>query len=88
MYSAISQNPRAKPSLCLIAPAFNEEQVLLDSLQVLESKLTQMIENGTISNKSALLLVDDGSSDSTWGIAETHFSKHLLNTNTDSPPPP
>ena len=77
------------PRLYLVVPAFNEEKVLLESLCVLESKLTQMIQASVIAKESALVLVDDGSSDRTWEIAKAHFDKrHMRNVALSWAPPP
>ena len=77
------------PKIYLVVPAFNEEQVLLESLCVLESKLTQMIQSNAIAKESALVLVDDGSSDRTWEIAKSHFDeRYVRDAVLNSPPPP
>ena len=77
------------PKLYLVVPAFNEEQVLLESLCVLESELTQMIQSNAIAKESALVLVDDGSSDRTWEIAKAHFDeRYMRDAALNSPPPP
>lgn len=78
----------ASPKLYLVVPAFNEEQVLLESLCVLESKLTQMIQSNAIAKESALVLVDDGSSDRTWEIAKAHFDERYMRDPALNPPPP
>lgn len=76
----------ASPKLYLVVPAFNEEQVLLESLCVLESKLTQMIQSNAIAKESALVLVDDGSSDRTWEIAKAHFDERYMRDPALNPP--
>ncbi len=54
--------------LAIVVPCYNEEEVLPDSITKLRGVLNEMKESGSISKKSFLLLVDDGSKDRTWEI--------------------
>ncbi|MFT8309840.1 MAG: glycosyltransferase family 2 protein [Sporolactobacillus sp.] len=54
--------------LCIIVPCFNEEAVLPETIKVLTGILNSLSETGTISRKSFILFVDDGSSDKTWQL--------------------
>lgn len=56
--------------LYIVIPCFNEEEVLLETNTRLLSLLISMIEEGVISERSRLLYVNDGSSDSTWSLIE------------------
>ena len=57
--------------LYLVIPCYNEEKVLpLTSGQFLR-KLKSLIAEGTISDESRILFVDDGSKDMTWDIITT-----------------
>ena len=60
--------------LCLIVPCFNEEEILNYSAPILKEKLEKLIEKKKISDKSKILFVDDGSTDTTWNII-TNFHK-------------
>lgn len=54
--------------LYVVIPCYNEEDVLLETQQRLTNKLKKMIEEGSISEKSRIVFVDDGSKDHTWEI--------------------
>ena len=59
--------------LCIVIPCYNEEASLCRTVQEVDRKLTFLIDNKRITNDSYMLLVDDGSIDSTWDIiAESH----------------
>jgi polyisoprenyl-phosphate glycosyltransferase len=57
-----------KPVLGLILPCYNEEQVLEDSFQKLNSLFHTLIDDSKISPSSFMCFVDDGSRDSTWEV--------------------
>lgn len=58
----------SKPVLTIVVPCYNEEEVLETTIKVLDTKITQFINNNIVSEKSNILFVDDGSSDRTWSI--------------------
>lgn len=59
--------------LYIVVPCYNEEEVLPETARRLAAKLTALTESGTISPRSRVLLVDDGSRDGTWQrICEIH----------------
>lgn len=62
------------PILYLVIPCYNEEQVLPITAPIFVGKLGELIDKKEISEKSRVLFVNDGSSDSTWEIIEG-FSK-------------
>lgn len=53
-------------ALYIVVPCYNEEEVLPESARVLRMKLQTLIGAGKVSAQSRILLVDDGSRDSTW----------------------
>ena len=57
-----------KPVLYFVVPCFNEQEVLPITLPAFLGKLSSLEKDGLISNKSKLLLVDDGSRDNTFSI--------------------
>ena len=57
-------------SLYIVVPCYNEEEVLPESARVLRMKLHSLIGAGKVNADSRILLVDDGSRDSTWQIIE------------------
>ena len=58
----------SKPILSLVIPCFNEEEVITDTFEKLNSYKTELVQKGLISSKSLIIFVDDGSKDNTWKI--------------------
>lgn len=56
------------PTLYLIIPCYNEEEVLPISKDIIEDKMKTLIKNKTIKKDSKILFIDDGSKDDTWNI--------------------
>lgn len=52
----------------LVIPCYNEQEVLPETSKRLSQKINSLILSNKISSKSRIMLVDDGSSDSTWQI--------------------
>ncbi len=68
-----------KPAvLYMVVPCYNEEAVLETTASVLEKKYAQLIEKKLISEKSRIVFVNDGSSDSTWSIISRLHSENPL----------
>ena len=61
------ENKKLK-TLYLIAPCYNEEQVLPLTYSIFTNKLKDLIEQKRINKDSKVLFVDDGSLDNTWNI--------------------
>lgn len=57
-----------KPSLCIVIPCYNEEEVLPITAPKFLEKILQLGREGKISGESKIMFVDDGSKDSTWEI--------------------
>lgn len=57
-------------TLYFVIPCYNEEAVLKESSAAVLKKLSDLIESEQISDKSRIVLVNDGSTDSTWSIIE------------------
>lgn len=57
--------------LAIIVPCYNEEQILRESVATLLAQLSRMSQEQLIREDSYLLLVNDGSSDSTWEITRS-----------------
>ncbi|OTA25678.1 glycosyltransferase [Alloscardovia macacae] len=57
---------REKPALAIVVPCFNESEVLERTAEVLAEKVRVLVGSGSISEKSRILFVDDGSRDDTW----------------------
>ncbi|GFH42784.1 glycosyl transferase [Lactococcus hodotermopsidis] len=60
-----------QPTLTLIIPAYNEAEVLPETIRELTPILTQMIDSQKISPNSKILFVNDGSKDQTWELITT-----------------
>lgn len=56
------------PVLYIITPCYNEERVLPLTVPIFLKKLSKLENAGKISPDSRLLMVDDGSSDTTWQV--------------------
>ncbi len=56
------------PSLAVVIPCYNEEEMLPKTLATMLSLRESMIAKGKISEASKIYLVDDGSKDKTWKI--------------------
>lgn len=57
-----------KPTLYLIVPCYNEEEVLPLTAPAFRNELQRLVDVGKISADSSILFVDDGSDDDTWEI--------------------
>lgn len=58
-------------TLYILAPCYNESEVLPLSSKVFRDKLKQLVNEGKISENSKVAFVDDGSEDNTWSIIES-----------------
>jgi glycosyltransferase involved in cell wall biosynthesis len=56
--------------LGIVIPCYNEEAVLVETTQRVETLFNEMIKNREISDDSFVCFVDDGSRDKTWEIIE------------------
>lgn len=56
------------PSLYMIIPCYNEEEVLPITSKLFLNELVDLTEKGKISPDSRIMFVNDGSKDSTWDI--------------------
>ncbi len=69
---------RKTPSLVIILPCYNEEEVLDISKNHLLNKLNNLIEEKIINEKSKLCFVDDGSKDKTWEILGSYNETAII----------
>lgn len=58
-------------TLYILAPCYNESEVLPLTSKIFLDKLKELISDGKISEKSRVVFVDDGSKDTTWKIIES-----------------
>lgn len=57
-----------EPIVYFVIPCYNEEEVLSETVKRLTEKFDSMRKEGLASEKSRMLLVDDGSKDKTWEL--------------------
>ena len=67
---------RKKGILYIVVPCYNEEEALLPSAKSLLDKLDALRESGTVSKKSRIVFVDDGSRDKTWELITQLYHEH------------
>src|SRR5690606_12821864 len=56
------------PSLAIVIPCYNEEEMLPKTLATMLDLRDAMINKGKINGSSKIYLVDDGSKDNTWKL--------------------
>ena len=61
-------NREQNPTVYLVIPCYNEEEVLPETVGRLTQKLDAMRAAGLANEHSRMLLVDDGSKDRTWEL--------------------
>ena len=59
------------PTLTIVVPCYNEEDVLPETARRLDILLTKLIDDNCIAAHSHVCFVDDGSKDRTWSIIKT-----------------
>ncbi len=67
---------RQEPTLTVVVPCYNEEEVLPETANRLGTLLADLIRSGDIDQASHILFVDDGSKDMTWQLIETFALKN------------
>ena len=76
-----------KPTLYIVIPCYNEEEVLPITAPMFLSKLKELAKGGKISDESRVVFEDDGSKDRTWEIinsfaeSDAHFKGISLSRN-------
>ena len=64
------------PILFIVAPCFNEEDVLPETSKRLAEKIEFLCAKEEISEQSKIFFIDDGSMDNTWEIIEKYYSEN------------
>ena len=67
-----------KPSLLLIMPCYNEQEIIGSTINRTMHLINELIEKELISETSKLLFIDDGSKDNTWEIIKKRSDNKLL----------
>lgn len=65
-------------TLYLVVPCYNEEEVLPETSKRLLEKIQGMISKKTISKKSRIMFVNDGSKDKTWEIITELYNSNEI----------
>ena len=60
----------SSPTLWIVVPCFNEQEVLPITAPMFLQKMNELIDEGKVSEKSTVCFVDDGSKDDTWEIIQ------------------
>ena len=66
------------PTVYLVVPCYNEEEVLPETVRRLTAKLDAMIESERADRESRILFVDDGSRDKTWALISQYHDENPL----------
>ena len=64
------------PSLAIVVPCYNEEDVIADTTSELLATLTELEASGRIGPDSKIYYVDDGSRDATWPMLQKFAREH------------
>ncbi|HNC61981.1 MAG TPA: glycosyltransferase family 2 protein [Rhodocyclaceae bacterium] len=63
------------PSLAIVVPCYNEQEVLPETIKRLSALLVRLAATHKIDGNSRIYLVDDGSRDRTWLLVEDHAAQ-------------
>jgi glycosyltransferase involved in cell wall biosynthesis len=66
------------PTVYLVIPCYNEEEVLPETVKRLTKKMNEMIDSKLADKKSRILFVDDGSRDKTWELISAYCDENVL----------
>lgn len=69
-------NVNFKPIIGIVSPCYNEEQVLNETAKQLQNLIVYLVKKDSISDKSFVAFIDDGSRDRTWKIIEEVASQN------------
>lgn len=64
--------------LYIVIPAYNEEEIILESFKVVSSKLNKLIKLKKVGKKSKIVVVDDGSNDRTLELLKELKNDSLI----------
>lgn len=71
---------KEKPILYMVIPCYNEQEVLYETTKQLKVKISKLIKEKKISEKSKVMYVNDGSKDKTWDIIKEINNKENIFT--------
>lgn len=64
------------PSLAIVVPCYNEEEVIGKTLDRLQEIYRRMLDAGKITAASKMYFIDDGSRDNTWPLLQAAADQH------------
>lgn len=67
-HEAFAMTGKLKPSLAIVVPCYNEEEVLPETAARVHCVVDELIMADKIIDESYICFVDDGSTDRTWAI--------------------
>lgn len=76
--TTMNNEQRTNPTLILVVPCYNEEEIIEKTSRILADKLHRLEKANTISAKSRILFVDDGSRDNTFEILHNLAAKDTV----------
>lgn len=65
------------PCLYLIVPCYNESEIIKLSVETLDSKISDLMQNKKISKKSKIIFVNDGSKDDTLALLKQYKTQRM-----------
>ncbi|WP_308364918.1 MULTISPECIES: glycosyltransferase family 2 protein [unclassified Microbulbifer] len=65
-----TDSTRPAPTLAIVVPCYNEEEILAESCAELLQQLNRLEHSGKVARGSKIYLVDDGSRDDTWPLMQ------------------
>lgn len=74
----MKNNLDRSPKLALVMPCYNEEEIIIETIEKTSLFLEELIEAQKISKDSFIKFVDDGSVDDTWKIISSSAIKYDL----------
>ena len=67
--------PTNKPVLAVVIPCYNEEEIIPKTINIIDKKISKLIDEGKIGSSSFICFIDDGSKDATWKILIDNLCK-------------
>lgn len=69
---------KQNPCLYLVVPCYNESEIIKISIKTLDSKISTLIKNKTLSKKSKIVFINDGSRDNTLELLRWHKTPNMV----------
>ena len=66
------------PILYLIIPCFNENEIIKNSMEIINEKIKSLIKNKSINKDSKIVFINDGSKDNTLNLLKKYKTKQMI----------